>query len=183
MKINADELRRLRAKMNISQEQLSEAAGLNPRTVQRIESTGKASIDSVNALAAALDLDPAELIVIDTGEADETDATTTPLDAIKDAFLNYADFTGTATRYEFWWFALFVVLVAGGLAYLSEAVSSVFLVAVLVPLLAVGARRLNDIGKNGWWLLYGLIPVGGIIMLGILWAMPPVEKQPAPQPG
>jgi transcriptional regulator with XRE-family HTH domain len=180
MKINADELRRLRAKMNISQEQLSEAAGLNPRTVQRIESTGKASIDSVNALAAALDVDPAGLIVIET---DETDETYTPLDAIKSTFLNYADFTGTATRYEFWWFALFVVLVAGGLAYLSEAISSMFLVVVLLPLLAVGARRLNDIGKNGWWLLYGLIPIGGIIMLGILWAMPPVEKQPAPQPG
>jgi uncharacterized membrane protein YhaH (DUF805 family) len=42
----------------------------------------------------------------------------------------------------------------------------------LLPLLAVGARRLRDIGKSPWWQLFLLVPVGGIVILGILWAQP-----------
>jgi DNA-binding CsgD family transcriptional regulator len=84
----------------------------------------------------------------------------------------YADFSGKATRPEFWWFMLFVTLVASALAYLSEQLVNVFLIATLLPLLAVGARRLRDIGKSPWWQLFLLVPVGGIMILGILWARP-----------
>ena len=45
----------------------------------------------------------------------------------------------------------------------------------LVPLLAVGARRLRDGGNNPWWLFYLLIPVGGIIILGFYWAARPAK--------
>ena len=104
--------------------------------------------------------------------------------AILVCLAKYAEFNGRASRAEFWWFFLFVILVSGGLAYLSEALSSVFLVAILLPLLAVGARRLRDIGKSPWWLLYLLVPVGGIVILAYLWALPPMneileEKLPA----
>jgi uncharacterized membrane protein YhaH (DUF805 family) len=67
---------------------------------------------------------------------------------------------------------LFVTLVASTLAYLSEQLVNVFLIATLLPLLAVGARRLRDIGKSPWWQLFLLVPVGGIVILGILWAQP-----------
>jgi uncharacterized membrane protein YhaH (DUF805 family) len=55
---------------------------------------------------------------------------------------------------------------------------SVFLVAMLLPLLAVGTRRLRDSGNSGWWLLFLPVPVGGIIILGVLWALPSVSKLP-----
>ena len=72
--------------------------------------------------------------------------------------------------YTHLWFALFVTLVSGALAYVSEAASSIFLIAVLLPLLAVGTRRLRDVGKSGWWMFYLLVPVGGLVILAWLWA-------------
>jgi DNA-binding CsgD family transcriptional regulator len=106
------------------------------------------------------------------------DYTITFFEAIRLGFIQYAEFQGRASRAEFWWFALFVLLVVTALTYLSEALGAVGLIALLLPFLAVGARRLNDIGKNGWWLFYLLVPVGGIIILGFYWAMPSVEKLP-----
>jgi DNA-binding CsgD family transcriptional regulator len=99
-------------------------------------------------------------------------------EAIRVCLIKYADFTGRASRPEFWWFALFVLLVDAALLYFSEALASVFLIAMLLPFLAVGTRRLRDIGKSGWWLLYLLVPVGGIIILGFLWATPPAGPLP-----
>ena len=102
-------------------------------------------------------------------------------EAIRTCFTKYAEFDGQASRAEFWWFMLFVILVMTALLYVSEALSSIFLIAVLLPLLAVGARRLHDIGKSGWWLLYMLVPVGGMVMLAFLWSQPgPKQKQPIP---
>jgi DNA-binding CsgD family transcriptional regulator/uncharacterized membrane protein YhaH (DUF805 family) len=100
------------------------------------------------------------------------------LEAIRVCFVKYAEFNGRAGRAEFWWFALFVTLVAGALAYVSEAVSSIFSIAVLLPLLAVGARRLRDAGQNVWWLLFLLVPVGGLVVLVWFWAMPTTGKSP-----
>ncbi len=98
--------------------------------------------------------------------------------AIRTCLTKYAEFDGHATRAEFWWFALFVVLVVGAFTYLSEALGSVAMIALLLPFLAVGARRLREAGHNPWWLLMLLVPVGGIVTLGFMWAMPPAEKQP-----
>ncbi|MDX9852022.1 MAG: DUF805 domain-containing protein [Anaerolineaceae bacterium] len=102
-------------------------------------------------------------------------APTSFFESIRAAFLKYSDFQGRAGRPEFWWFMLFVLLVASAFTYWSEVAGSIFLIAVLLPLLAVGSRRLNDIGKSGWWLFYLLVPIGGLVILGILWSQPPVE--------
>lgn len=96
-------------------------------------------------------------------------------DAIRVCFVKYADFTGRASRPEFWWFALFILLSAAALTYLSETAGSIYSIATLLPLLAVGARRLRDSGNNPWSLFYLLIPVGGIIILGFYWAAPPAK--------
>ena len=90
----------------------------------------------------------------------------------------YAEFNGQASRSEFWWFALFIILVASAFAYLSETLASIFLIAALLPLLAAGSRRLRDIGMSAWWLLFLLAPVGGIVLLGFLWARPTMSPQP-----
>jgi DNA-binding CsgD family transcriptional regulator len=94
-------------------------------------------------------------------------------EAIRVRLGKYAEFTGRATRPEFWWFALFVTLAAGALMYVSEAAASLFLVAMLLPLLAAGTRWLRDSGHSGWWQLFLLAPVAGLVVVGILWALPP----------
>ena len=97
-------------------------------------------------------------------------------ESIRVCLTKYAEFNGKASRSEFWWFALFVTLVASALMYLSQNLSNVFMVATLLPLLAAGSRRLHDTGKSGWWQLFILAPVAGIILLMILWAVPPANS-------
>lgn len=99
-------------------------------------------------------------------------------EAILVCLTKYAEFNGRASRLEFWWFMLFVILVASALVYFSEILSSVFLIAILLPLLAAGTRRLRDSGNSTWWQLFLLVPVGGIITLGILWALPSTSDLP-----
>jgi DNA-binding CsgD family transcriptional regulator len=101
--------------------------------------------------------------------------TMTFYESIRVCLAKYAEFNGRATRPEFWWFALFVTLVASALAYVSEILVSIFLIAILLPFLAAGTRRLHDSGQSGWWELFLLVPVGGIILLGFLWALPPTS--------
>jgi uncharacterized membrane protein YhaH (DUF805 family) len=87
-------------------------------------------------------------------------------EAIKICFQKYADFSGRAKRPEFWWFALFTFLASIILGVVSSMLSGLFSLAVLIPSLAVGARRLHDIGRSGWWQLIWLVPViGWIIMI------------------
>ena len=85
--------------------------------------------------------------------------------AVKTCFTKYADFSGRAGRPEFWWFFLFqvgvyfVASMVHGLLYLLA------FLALLLPGIAVGVRRMHDIGKSGWWLLLGLIPIVGLVLL------------------
>src|SRR5262245_50725834 len=104
MRINAGLVKRLRAERHWSQEQLSAACGVNLRTIQRLENTGKASMESARALAAVFTVDADELIV------SGSDGIATPLEAIRAGFLRAVDFSGTAGRFEYWWFFLFVLL-------------------------------------------------------------------------
>jgi len=99
-------------------------------------------------------------------------------DAVRTALTTkYATFTGRARRSEFWFFALFRVIVAIIASVIDailpgEATIVGYLVglALLVPSLAVGARRLHDTGRSGWLQLIGLIPVVGWIVLIVFYA-------------
>lgn len=83
----------------------------------------------------------------------------------------YADFNGRSGRAEFWWFFLFYILVYVGFVVLGLVVDifaiigALALLALLLPNLAVSIRRLHDIGKSGWWVLIGLVPIVGLIVL------------------
>lgn len=90
----------------------------------------------------------------------------------------YAQFFGRAGGAEFWWFFLANLIAAAILSYLGRVVSTVFLypyllyvVAVIVPGFAVSVRRLHDIGRSGWWILIGLVPVVGVIVLFVFHVM------------
>ncbi len=78
---------------------------------------------------------------------------------------NYVGFTGRAGRAELWFFVLASFLISLILNMLSNTLGMIYALAVMVPSIAVGVRRMHDIGKSGWWLLVGLIPILGLLAL------------------
>jgi uncharacterized membrane protein YhaH (DUF805 family) len=91
-------------------------------------------------------------------------------ESIRTCLTKYANFDGRATRSEYWWFVLFTFLVSAATGLVSEILSGLFTLAVLLPSLAVGVRRLHDIDKSGWFLLVWFIPIIGWIVM-IVWAI------------
>src|SRR3954452_13056500 len=100
-------------------------------------------------------------------------------DAVRTCFSKYIVFSGRARRSEFWWWVLFTFLL-GIVASIVDAIigtgsssgagliQSLANLAVLLPSLAVGARRLHDTGRSGWWqLLWFVILIGWIFL--IIW--------------
>lgn len=90
------------------------------------------------------------------------------VDAVRVCFIKYADFRGYAGRSEFWWWALFNLVGGIVLGVISDKLSLAFLLATLLPYLAVTARRLHDTERTGWLQLIGFIPVIGWIIV-IIW--------------
>jgi uncharacterized membrane protein YhaH (DUF805 family) len=109
--------------------------------------------------------------------------------AVATCYGKYADFQGRARRSEYWFFYLFNVLIFTaffilmGLAGSTNDTTSpnrplaavvgiaflLFVLASILPHLAVAVRRLHDTGRSGWWYLIALVPfVGGIILLVFL---------------
>lgn len=86
------------------------------------------------------------------------------VEAIKLLFKNYANFTGRTTRSEYWWAFLFLWLVNLAASYIP-VVGGIVSLALLIPNLSLNIRRLHDIGKSWPWILMGLIPLVGIIIL------------------
>lgn len=85
---------------------------------------------------------------------------------------NYAVFKGRARRKEYWMFTLISTIIAVVLTVIEEVLdldgilSGLFSLGILVPSLAVTARRLHDTGRSGWMMLIGIIPlIGGIILI------------------
>jgi uncharacterized membrane protein YhaH (DUF805 family) len=91
-------------------------------------------------------------------------------ESISTCFSKYASFDGRASRSEFWWWTLFTFLASAACGLLSDVLSGLFSLAVLLPSLAVGARRLHDTDRSGWFLLLWIVPVIGWIIL-LVWAV------------
>lgn len=96
--------------------------------------------------------------------------------AVQRFFQKYAQFRGRASRSEFWWFFLFNAIV-GIVLNVLEAVnrgfgllSLIYGLAVIVPEIALNARRLHDTNRSGWWQLLVLIPIVGWIILLVWYA-------------
>ncbi len=91
-------------------------------------------------------------------------------ESIQTCFSKYADFTGRASRSEYWWWALFTLLLYAGAAIISDILYGLVAIGLLLPSIAVGVRRLHDIDKSGWFLLVALIPFVGWL-IAIYWAV------------
>ena len=103
--------------------------------------------------------------------------------SISHCFSNYTNFSGRASRSEFWWFFLFVMILefaADIWDYITGYGESGFYIwiviaATIVPSLSVGARRLHDLNKSGWLQLLA-ITIIGLIPLFIWWAKEGAKK-------
>jgi len=110
--------------------------------------------------------------------------------AYQAAFNRYMEFSGRTAVGGFWRFVAINILVVIVLAILTQ-VSSIFFVvyaiyvlAVIIPSLAIVIRRLHDTGKSGWFILFGLIPLVGAIILLVFYIQPsdgPNEYGQGPQ--
>jgi uncharacterized membrane protein YhaH (DUF805 family) len=92
------------------------------------------------------------------------------------ALKQYANFRGRAQRAEYWYFTLFSTLIIFVLAVVDEllgtyttsfglgALSTLFLLLIVIPSVAAGVRRLHDIGRSGWWMLLWGVPIVGLVL-------------------
>jgi uncharacterized membrane protein YhaH (DUF805 family) len=112
------------------------------------------------------------------------------VEAIQAGFNNYANFSGRATRPEYWWWFVFTWIVSAVSQALdrwakigsieSPSFSGVFVgvitgivaLALIIPSWAVLVRRLHDTNRSGWWWLLVLIPIIGWIILIVFLASP-----------
>ena len=95
--------------------------------------------------------------------------------AISAFFSNYANFQGRTRRSGYWWVVLFMVIVSIVIALVDRfafaglwpqnlldagfgPISAVFFLIVAIPSLALGVRRLHDVGRSGWWLVLPAVP-------------------------
>ena len=95
-------------------------------------------------------------------------------EAIKTCFSKYVDFSGRATRAEFWWFMLFSFIVMFVVGFFGKVLGAIVSLAFLLPTLAVDVRRLHDVGRSGWWILIAFVPIIGFLLL-LYWAVKPSD--------
>ena len=94
------------------------------------------------------------------------------------ALKKYAQFSGRSQRSEYWYFLLFYILIFIGLSFVDGLIGTfskhsavglltgIFALAMVIPWISVGIRRLHDTDRSGWWLLVNLVPlIGGFVLL------------------
>ena len=101
-----------------------------------------------------------------------------PIEAVASFFGNYFNFSGRATRSEYWWSYLIIalayivaVIVMVAMPIVGIVLYIVMIIAIFIPLLALSVRRLHDTNRRGWWFLIVLVPFGGIVLL-IFYVLP-----------
>ena len=104
-------------------------------------------------------------------------------DAVRTGFNNYANFEGRAARWQYWHWVIFAVAVGVVAGILDTIIGTgnvlgfLSFLALLLPGLGYGVRRMHDIGKSGWWIAVALVPFVGWIWAIYLLAQP---GEPAP---
>ena len=93
-----------------------------------------------------------------------------------DVIKQYAVFDGRAGRPEYWWFFLINTIISVILDLVipgatGQVLGAIYALAVLLPSIGVGIRRLHDTNRTGWWLLVSLIPLVGWIWIIVLLAL------------
>jgi len=122
-------------------------------------------------------------------------------DSIKQFFSRYTDFRGRTPRSGYWWVVLFLVLASVVMWAVDMALfrgiypqelleqglgpaSLLLIAAVFIPNLALGFRRLHDTNRSAWWILIGLVPFAGAVVLLVFYLLPstPGDNKYGPHP-
>lgn len=178
-------LKKIRSELGFSQEQLAEKLRVSRQAVTKWES-GDGMPDTLNMK---------ELSKLSGHSLDYllgNNAAHQPklgfFESVSYAFRHFSDFEGTTRRRVFGWYAVFYVLVLAicsvfdfikfseGIS-LSHVLSSVFVIATLVPSLSIGVRRLRDAGENWQQMLWILVPFFGFFYLCYLWLQPSIGEK------
>lgn len=91
-----------------------------------------------------------------------------------DVLKKYTEFTGRARRQEYWMFFLFNFIISMVIAIIGAVIGLpilhlIYALAVLLPSIGVGIRRLHDTDRSGWWMLIAFVPfIGGIWLLVLM---------------
>jgi uncharacterized membrane protein YhaH (DUF805 family) len=109
-------------------------------------------------------------------------------EAVSDAFSKYATFSGRSSRSAYWWWYLFTIIAVAVAAAIDAIIGTYIITAIvtlgiLIPNLAVLSRRLHDAGHSFWWVLIGLLPLIGFIVLLVFTlqrSAPPNDWGPGP---
>ena len=101
-------------------------------------------------------------------------------------YKNYCNFSGRASRSEFWWYALFTFLLSAAIGFVCgllgfshgsiQFVSNIVGLALLLPGLGLWVRRLHDTDRSGWWMLLALTGIGVILL--VVWACFDSQQHP-----
>jgi uncharacterized membrane protein YhaH (DUF805 family) len=89
-------------------------------------------------------------------------------DAYVNFWANFTNFSGRATRSDYWFSFLmhiFVMVIFGFLPVFGGLIVLLYLLVIIIPAVAIGIRRLHDIGKSGLWLFLSLVPLGQIVII------------------
>ncbi len=81
--------------------------------------------------------------------------------AIRSGFQNYANFKGRASRAEYWWWALFTVILSVLLSSIDESFGNLGSLVTLLPSIAVAIRRMHDVDRAGWFML---VPIYNLVL-------------------
>lgn len=90
---------------------------------------------------------------------------------------DFAEFEGRAHRTEYWMFVLVNLVVLFGIGLvefmlgMGSTIGFIYSLAILIPSVAVSVRRLHDTGRSGWWILIGIIPLLGTLVLLVFYCL------------
>ena len=93
------------------------------------------------------------------------------VESIQTCYKRFFDFSGRASKSEFWWFQLYAIIIYV-LVFVFQGdlvlVLSIIAIANIIPVYASGVRRLHDTNKSGWFILISIIPIIGLIVIFLL---------------
>ena len=82
--------------------------------------------------------------------------------AIRSGFQNYTNFKGRASRAEYWWWALFTIILSILLSSISDSLGNLGSLVTLLPSIAVAIRRVHDVDRAGWFIL---VPIYNLVLV------------------
>ena len=93
------------------------------------------------------------------------------IESIKTCYKKFFDFSGRASKSEYWWFQLYAIIIYGMMFVFQGdlvLVFSILAIANTIPVYAAAVRRLHDTDKSGWMVLISLIPLIGLFIIILL---------------